>query len=88
MKREPRWVLPTFFVLVAAGLLLPFWPLQVAAVVLAGLFGRGVFAVILGLLLDVMWGAPTGIFEMVGFPLTVLALLSIGSRFFSNPYLF
>lgn len=87
MTRAGQWLLPVFFVLVGAGFFLPFWPLSVLAVVLAGLMGRSIFAVALGLLLDIAWGIPTGILGALMFPATLLALLCIGLRFFANRHL-
>jgi hypothetical protein len=87
MKYDKRLVLPSLFVLAAAGFLLPFWPFSVLAVVTGGLLGHGMFAFVLGLLLDVAWGAPTGALHVLVFPFTLLALLSILARVFAHRFL-
>jgi hypothetical protein len=74
MKTE-RWIFALSFVLAAAGFLLPFWPLELAGVLLAALSGHWIFAVGLGLLLDLAYGAPVGRFEFLYLPFTLAALL-------------
>ena len=63
------------FILAALGFLLSFWWLSALAVVVGGVLGRSIFALVLGLLLDFAWGTPTGSLQVVLFPLTLLALL-------------
>lgn len=87
MKYDKRLLLPGLFTLAAAGLLLPFWPFSVLAVVLAGFLGQGIFAFALGLLLDIAWGAPTGMPGVFMFPLTLAALLSVLTRVIAKRYL-
>ena len=76
------------FILASAGFLLPFWPLSVAGVAIATLSGRWVFAVIIGLLLDIAWGAPTGTYRYIFFPFTVLALVCMIARYYGAYYFF
>lgn len=64
-------------VLVAVGLLVGFWPLCLAGVVFAALVGRWVSAFLLGLLMDVIYGAPTGFLHVLYFPFALCALASI-----------
>jgi hypothetical protein len=64
--------------LVIAGFLVPLWELQVIGILLAGLSGRLIVAIGLGLLVDIAYGTPTGIFHFLYFPFTLLALLSYG----------
>src|SRR3989344_5023223 len=87
MKYENQLILPGLFLLAAAGFLLPFWPLSAFAIVLAGLLRWSVFAFALGLLLDIAWGAPTGVLEVLMFPFTLLAFCSILARIFASRYL-
>jgi len=63
--------------LVLAGFLIPFWSLAALAVVAAAFLGEIVMALILGLLLDLVYGAPTGTFSFLLFPFTLLALLCV-----------
>jgi hypothetical protein len=70
------WILAVAFVLAAAGYLLPLWPLTVAGILLLALSGRFIFAVALGLLLDVAYGAPVGRFHFLYFPFTLLAVIA------------
>ena len=57
------------------GLVIPWWPLAVLAVLFTACSGRIVFAVCTGLFFDVLWGTPTGLLHEVPFPLTAGALL-------------
>lgn len=76
------------FILASAGFLVPFWPLSVAGVAIAALSGRWIFAVIVGLLLDIAWGAPTGAYQYIFFPFTMLALVCILARHWGGRYFF
>lgn len=87
MNYDDKLVLPGLFALVAIGFLLPFWPLSAFGVLLAGVLGRGIFALALGLLLDIAWGVPPGYMSVVMFPFTLLSLISVVLRFFAHRYL-
>lgn len=80
------WILSVSFVLAAIGFLLPVWPLCVAGIFLAAFSGRWLFAVCIGLLLDVAWGTPTGFGNFLLFPFTLSALLAGLGRYFSVSY--
>ncbi len=77
MSKSNRLILSAIFLLAAAGFLLPFWPLEALAVILAALLGHPLFAISLGLLLDVAYGAPTGLMQYAFFPFTILAGVSV-----------
>lgn len=84
MKKS--WIYSFSFVLAGAGFLLPFWPLSVAGILLAALAGRWIFAVCVGLLLDVAWGMPTGVLHYLLLPFTFLALLAALGRYLFAGY--
>ena len=88
MSSTTGWIYAATFVLAAAGFLVPFWPLSVVGVAIAALSQRWLFALALGLLLDVAWGAPTGLMQYLFFPFALLALLCALLRLWSSRYLF
>ncbi len=65
---------------------MPLWPLSVLGTVIAALSGRWIFAVLMGLLLDIAWGAPTGALGFVFFPFTIVALLCVVARYWGGHY--
>jgi|GEM_PF-1577885 len=84
-----RWLLAVLFALAAGGFLLPLWPLSLLAIIVAAVWGRWVFAIIIGLLLDLAWGAPIGLVHYFYFPFTLAAVVaSLGrlwiARYFLN----
>ncbi len=83
-----RWILAISFALATGGFLLPFWPLEVVGIMLLGLAGHPIYAVGLGLLLDLAYGAPTGHLHPLLFPFTALAIVMIGARYFGRKYFF
>ena len=83
-----KWILACSFATASAGFLLPFWPLSVAGILLASLSGRWTFAIAIGLLFDIAYGAPMGNMKYLYFPFTAVALLGILARIFSLRYLF
>jgi hypothetical protein len=86
MTKTSRWIYATTFLLAAAGALLPFWPLCVAGILIAAFSGRWLFAVGMALLVDVAWGAPTGMLHFLYFPFTLLALLGAAVRVWGSRY--
>lgn len=75
------------FMLVASGFFFEWWPVSVAGILLAALGGRPVASILLALLIDVAYGAPTAWFHFLYFPFTVLALLCILARALGARYL-
>ncbi len=66
---------------------MPLWPLSIAGILLAALSGRIFFAVFAALILDIAWGAPTGLAQYLYFPVTLVALLSAALRLLSSRFL-
>ena len=75
------------FVLVAGGFLVSFWPLSVLGILFVAGMGRWVSAILLGLLLDIAYGAPIGFIHFIYFPFTLLALAAAGVRLFVLHYM-
>jgi hypothetical protein len=89
MSPRDRWILCAFFVLAALGFVLPFWPLSALGVALIALWGRWLIALFIGLLLDLAWGAPLGLFHIIYFPFALLAVVAalarlLGAKYFIN----
>ncbi|HVV15408.1 MAG TPA: hypothetical protein VHD55_03355 [Candidatus Paceibacterota bacterium] len=76
------------FALAAGGFLASFWPLEVLGMLLAGVAGHPVYAIGLGILLDLAYGAPTGHLHMLLFPMTALAILAVLGRRYGGKYFF
>lgn len=76
-KNKILLLLATSFLLAALGFLLPLWPLSALGILLAGLSGRYLFAIAMGFLFDIAYGAPAGVFHLVWFPFTFLALAAL-----------
>ncbi len=89
MKNKDRnLIFALSFLCAATGFLIPFWPLTVVGVVGAALFGQYIFAVVLGVLLDLAYGSPTGFLHYLFFPFTILSAASIVLRILGKKYLF
>ena len=86
MSQSSRWIYAVTFLLASAGFLYPFWPLSVAGVLLASLSGRFMFGILIGLILDLAWGAPTGTLHYLFFPFTIVALLGLIARYSGSYY--
>ena len=74
-----------------AGFCIQFWPLELLAVLTAGLGGSPVVALVLGVLFDLIYGVPVGQLHYLFFPFTLAALVGIGvymiaSRFMLERY--
>jgi hypothetical protein len=74
MRKNPA-LIAVSLLLVASAFLLPLWPLGLLGLLLLAVTGRYVVAVIVGLLLDVTYGVPTGMLHVLYVPFTLLALL-------------
>ena len=80
------WTLAVSFILVALGFLLPFWPLSLLGILLAAASGRYIAAVLMGLLLDVAFGAPVGHWGFLYVPFTLFAAAMSLLRYFLSSY--
>ncbi len=65
--------------LTAAGFFF-WWPIAVLGVAVAALSGLTWAALVLGLLLDLLWGAPTGAAHYLFFPVVLSAVGLVGVR--------
>jgi hypothetical protein len=72
---------------VAAGFIVPLWPLSAAGLVLLALSGHQAWAIILGLFLDLAWGAPPWA-PWMPLPFMLLAALAALGRVWGRKYLF
>lgn len=88
MTSNSRWIYAVSFVLASTGFLLPFWPLSLAGVALCALSGRYIFALLIGLLLDVAYGAPLATARFLYFPFVAFALLCLVARVWGERYFF
>lgn len=86
MSAASRWIYATTAILIAAGFLLPFWPLSVVGVALCALSGRWLFAIAAALVVDIAWGAPLGLARYLYFPLTLFAALCALVRAWAAKY--
>lgn len=82
-----RWILALSFAVAAAGFLLPLWQLSLLGIALAVLSGQWIFAIIIGLLLDVAYGAPVGRWHVLYFPFTIFALVGALLRYYFSSYM-
>ena len=86
MTLKSRYIYAITFAIAATGFLLPFWPLSVAGVLIAALSGRYAFALMVGLLLDLGAGIPTGLLHYLFAPFTVLAAAASVVRLLGGAY--
>ncbi len=86
-SNSTKWILASSFALSAIGFLLPFWPLAVVGILLAALSGRVVFAIAIGLLLDIAYGAPLQTAHMLFFPFAAVAVVGILARVLGKKYI-
>jgi len=72
--------------LLAAGFVLPYWPLGLLGLLVAAAAGQYLAAVAVGLLLDVLYGVPVGQWHFLHVPFTLLALLLCVLHYFLSAY--
>ncbi len=72
---------------VAASFLFSWWPLAAIGIIFAVIVGRWPLAIILGLMLDIIYGAPLGMMHILVFPFTIFAILGALVRTFLASYL-
>lgn len=86
MTPASRWIYAITFGLAAAGFMLPFWPLAVVGILISVFSGRWLFGIIVALLIDLAWGAPTGALHFLYFPFTLLAVAGAAARIWGSRY--
>ena len=87
MMNNTRFLLAICFLLAALGFLLPLLPLSALGILIAGLSGRYLFAIAIGLLFDIAYGAPMGALHFVWFPFTLVALVAMLGSELAKRYL-
>ena len=75
-------------VLALGGFFIPWWPLGVIAIILAALRGLGAFALIVGMIMDLSFGAPLGALHYLYFPFTLLAGLAVAAHLIGIQFIF
>jgi hypothetical protein len=90
-KQRSRLIIIFALSLAAAGLLLQFWPIEILAIVAAVFGGMPIFALALGLTLDLIYGMPLGGLHYIMVPFAALALVlvlvrAVASRFVIDRY--
>jgi hypothetical protein len=86
MTLSSRYIYALSFAIAAVGFLVPFWPLCILGILLAGLSGRYIFALAMAVLLDLGSGVPTGLLHYLFVPFTVLAILASLLRLYASAY--
>jgi len=82
------WALWASLALAVLALVIPLWPLSVAAIIVAALGGVWPLAILLGILFDLLYGRPPGGWlHALAFPMTALALVASFIRQFVKRYL-
>lgn len=86
MTLASRYIYALSFAIAAIGFLMPLWPLCVVGILIAALSGRYFFALLMGVLLDLGFGPPTGMLHYIVVPFTLLAAIAALVRFFGSAY--
>jgi hypothetical protein len=73
--------------LLAAGFLFSFWPLSAVGLLLAAATGQYAIAIVIGLILDVLYGAPVGRWHFVHVPFTLLSLLACFAHYYLSAFM-
>lgn len=88
METLTRWPLWVALILALFGVLVPYWPLSIAGILIAALGGEWAAAIALGIFFDVLYGRPPGGWlHVISFPLTALAVAVSLARRFAARYL-
>lgn len=74
-------------ILFTLGIVLPFWPLALVGIGSALVFGATFLVLIGALIVDVLWGIPTGLFHWLALPYTTLVCVGIIARAILMRYL-
>ncbi len=75
-----KWLFIISFLLLSGGFVIGYWEVSLLGILVAGGAGMPLAAVGLGLLLDIAYGAPTGLAQYLFFPFTIAGLISIALR--------
>lgn len=86
-NRNRNLILAIAFLCAASGFIINFWPLEVVGIVGAALLGHYIFALLVGVMLDLAYGTPTGILYYLFFPFTLLAAASVLGRIVGKKFL-
>ena len=86
MTKNKRWLVALVFLIAAGSFLLGWWPVAIVGIVAMGFVGRGLFAVLLGLLFDLAYGTPLGLAAYLFFPFTLLGLGVVAVRYGARRY--
>jgi hypothetical protein len=86
MKTRAYTLLGFGYALALVGLFLPFWPFALFGVIVAALSGQWFAALLLGVLLDLIYGTPPGAWHFLHVPFTLLALLIVLLEHYSATY--
>lgn len=81
-----RWLLALIFLVTAGSFLLELWPIALVGVIAMGFVGRGFLAPLLGVLLDLAYGAPLGTAAYLFFPFALTGLLVVILRYSTRHY--
>lgn len=81
-RRSSGLLVAASCIFVALGFLAPFWPLMLLGIALCALFGRPVVAIALGLLCDIAYGTPLGVWHVLYFPFTLFAVVGVILHYF------
>jgi hypothetical protein len=86
MTRASIFLYVVALALLCAGLFVPFWPIAVVGVLLLSCTGRWIAAIGAGIVLDVLWGSPTGMLSLLHIPYTLLGLCGFLLRYWGSIY--
>src|SRR5689334_4215668 len=86
INKQRRLFIALCFMLGGLGFLLSLWPLEALSIALGAVGGEYIFALFLGILLDVAYGVPPGLLHFLFFPFTLLAALGIVIRIVVKRY--
>ncbi len=74
------------FAALAAGLILSFWPLALLGLLLAAATGQYAVAIVIGIFMDVTYGAPVGRLYWLSVPFMLLAFVTCALQYYLSVY--
>jgi fatty-acid desaturase len=87
ISRQKQWLMMVTFLLVSGGFIIGYWEISVVGIICAAFGGAPIAAIFFGLLLDLAYGAPSGLEHYLFFPFGLLALLCSIVRWFGIRYM-